>query len=73
MIKTPFLLLVLASSQILADPPGVSYSPQLRKKLNDDLQSQAGDYQPRTRHLDQAGQPLYINRLISQDSPYLLQ
>jgi len=73
MIKTPFLLLVLASSQILADPPGVSYSPELRQQLKANLQSQGGDYQPRTRHLDQAGQPLYINRLISQDSPYLLQ
>ncbi|MGV6852936.1 MAG: DUF255 domain-containing protein [bacterium] len=31
------------------------------------------DYQPRTRHLDSEGKPLFINDLIKEDSPYLLQ
>ena len=29
--------------------------------------------QPRTRHLDADGQPRFINRLIHEDAPYLLQ
>ena len=35
--------------------------------------AKGSDYVPRTRHLDSQGQALYINRLIFQDSPYLLQ
>ena len=30
-------------------------------------------YRPRTRHLDEQGQPIYTNRLFLQSSPYLLQ
>lgn len=30
-------------------------------------------YEVRTRHLDRDGEPLYTNRLINEDSPYLLQ
>jgi uncharacterized protein YyaL (SSP411 family) len=37
------------------------------------LASRGEDYQARTRHLDKDGRPLYSNRLILQDSPYLLQ
>ncbi len=73
-MKTPLLLfLVLASGSIVADPPGVNYSPELRQQLAAGLKSQGGDYQARTRHLQEDGLPLYTNRLISEDSPYLLQ
>jgi uncharacterized protein YyaL (SSP411 family) len=65
--------MTLAAGSILADPPGVSYTAQLRQQLDAGLQSQGGDYQPRTRHIDPDGRPLYTNRLILQDSPYLLQ
>jgi hypothetical protein len=73
-MKTPLLLfLVLASGSIVADPPGVNYSPELRQQLAAGLKSQGGDYQARTRHLQEDGLPLYTNRLISEDSPYLLR
>ena len=71
----PYLLLLMALTavSVCADPPGVSYTPELRQQLATGLQSQGKDYQARTRHLDEDGQPLYTNRLILQDSPYLLQ
>jgi uncharacterized protein YyaL (SSP411 family) len=67
------LLLILATGRLMADPPGVVYSPELRQELQAGLQAQTSDYQPRTRHLDDDGQALYTNRLINEDSPYLLQ
>ena len=71
----PYLLLLvtLVTPCLWADPPGVTYSPELRKQLDAGLLSQGEDYQARTRHLDEDGRPLYSNRLILQDSPYLLQ
>jgi len=73
-IKPYFLLLIaLIAVSVSADPPGVSYSVELRQQLAAGLQSQGNGYQPRTRHLDADGQPLYTNRLILQESPYLLQ
>ena len=65
--------MTLVTPCLWADPPGVTYSPELRKQLDAGLQSQGEDYQARTRHLDEDGRPLYSNRLILQDSPYLLQ
>ncbi len=73
-VKPYFLsLIALIAVSVSADPPGVSYSVELRQQLAAGLQSQGNDYQPRTRHLDADGRPLYTNRLILQDSPYLLQ
>jgi len=65
--------MMLITSNVTADPPGVSYSPELREQLAASLQSRGEGYQARTRHLDKDGQPIFINRLILQDSPYLLQ
>ncbi|MCJ7816069.1 MAG: thioredoxin domain-containing protein, partial [Xanthomonadales bacterium] len=74
MIKTRWILfLTMAAGSLLADPPGVTYTPDLRQQLDAALQSRGGDYQPRTRHLQPDGRPTYTNRLISEDSPYLLQ
>ncbi len=74
MVKSYLLLLMtLTALNVCADPPGVSYPPELRRQLATGLQSQGKDYQARTRHLDEDGRPLYTNRLILQDSPYLLQ
>ena len=67
------LFITLASGPVLADPPGVTYTPELRRQLDAGLQSQGKHYQPRTEHLHEDGQPSYTNRLILQDSPYLLQ
>ncbi len=37
------------------------------------LKKDVPDYSPRTEHLDIDGEPHYVNRLIVEDSPYLLQ
>ncbi len=37
------------------------------------VKEQITNYQPRTEHLDADGSPHYVNRLIREDSPYLLQ
>lgn len=54
-------------------PPGVVYSPELRQKLHAALAAKGADYRPRTRNLWTNGAPKYTNRLILEDSPYLLQ
>ncbi|MFE8071336.1 DUF255 domain-containing protein [Marinobacteraceae bacterium S3BR75-40.1] len=45
--------------------------------MQDDLQKERERkrslYEVRTRHLDERGEPRYANRLIFEDSPYLLQ
>ncbi|OZG74472.1 thioredoxin domain-containing protein [Hahella sp. CCB-MM4] len=41
--------------------------------LRDIQRSKQGQYNIRTRHLDQDGQPLFTNHLIREQSPYLLQ
>jgi len=48
----PYLLLLmtLITASVWADPPGVSYSPELRQQLAAGLQSRGEDYQARTRH-----------------------
>ncbi len=45
----------------------------LQQSLAEAFEARGGDYQPRTEHLNPDGSPIYINRLISEDSPYLLQ
>lgn len=67
------LALTLLASSLLADPPGVTYPEELREQLAAGLRLHGRDYRPRTRHLQPDGQPLYTNRLILEDSPYLLQ
>ena len=42
-------------------------------KLQAGYQAKGPDYKPRTEHLRPDGSPEYINRLILEDSPYLLQ
>ena len=46
---------------------------QLDTKLMQDYQAKGPDYKPRTHHLHPNGTPKFINRLISEASPYLLQ
>ena len=45
----------------------------LEIKLRKVEAEKAGSYDKRTEHLDAQGKGLYINRLILEDSPYLLQ
>ncbi len=53
-------------------PGATAFSPQLTQKLTQALKAKGSNYVPRTHHLHQ-GQPKFINRLILETSPYLLQ
>ena len=46
---------------------------ELETELRKLEQSKQGSYDKRTEHLDEQGIALFINRLIREDSPYLLQ
>lgn len=48
-------------------------SDALNKQLQVALSDKGEAYKARTEHLDSNGQPIYTNRLILEDSPYLLQ
>lgn len=53
-------------------PGSMPYSDQMTSILNDTLSAKGSSYKPRTRHLE-GRKPRYTNRLILEDSPYLLQ
>ncbi len=59
----------------LAEPlPGLApHSEQLEHRLNSAVLAKGEGYLPRTRHLSAAGRAIYTNRLILEDSPYLIQ
>ncbi len=59
----------------LAEPlPGLDpYSEKLEHQLHRAVLAKGENYQPRTRHLTSEGQAIYTNRLILEDSPYLIQ
>lgn len=50
-----------------------NHSDELKNLLASAFENKEKGYEPRTRYLDQNKQPKYINRLILEDSPYLLQ
>ncbi|MEO1898820.1 MAG: DUF255 domain-containing protein, partial [Methylococcales bacterium] len=50
----------------------MTYSKALQTQLTKALKNKGSDYQARTRHISNK-QPIYTNRLILTDSPYLLQ
>ncbi|MGR9098967.1 MAG: DUF255 domain-containing protein [Gammaproteobacteria bacterium] len=49
------------------------HPPQLKGKLLSAFEAKGDRYRPRTQHLLKNGRPAHINRLILEDSPYLLQ
>lgn len=49
------------------------YPEELKTTLLSALESKDKGYQARTRYLDKNKKPIYTNRLILEDSPYLLQ
>lgn len=53
--------------------PGIELSKELAVDLQKAFQQKGDSYTPRTEHLREDGSPIYTNRLIYQDSPYLLQ
>ena len=46
---------------------------QLEQSLREEAARKSGTYEVRTRHKDAGDHPVFINRLIREDSPYLLQ
>ena len=51
----------------------VERPPAVQQRLEAALKARGSQYHPRARHLKADGSPLYTNRLILEDSPYLLQ
>jgi uncharacterized protein YyaL (SSP411 family) len=59
---------------VSASHPGARpYPTGLTQKLAHALAAKGSDYEPRTHHLVGDGTPVYTNRLILEDSPYLQQ
>ncbi len=55
-------------------PPGSAPLPEeLAARLWASYEAKGPGYRPRTEHLRADGAPLYVNRLILEDSPYLQQ
>ena len=53
--------------------PGISGHPKLMNVLTQAWKARGSSYTPRTHHLNADGSPTFINRLIMETSPYLLQ
>ncbi len=67
---------VLPEEDQQGDPelPGVArVDLELMDRLRAALATKGPDYVPRTEHLHEDGSPRYVNRLILETSPYLLQ
>jgi len=55
-------------------PPGSPPQPaELARSLLEAVEAKGADYRPRTRHFNADGTARYVNRLILEPSPYLLQ
>ncbi len=48
-------------------------SAELSQRIGLALKARGEDYKPRTEHLHDDGSPMFTNRLILEDSPYLIQ
>ncbi|MCZ6570959.1 MAG: thioredoxin domain-containing protein [Deltaproteobacteria bacterium] len=68
------LALVFAGGALADLPPGAApFPPELEARLAKALETSPSRTQPRTRHRMPDGSPRYTNRLILEQSPYLLQ
>jgi hypothetical protein len=54
-------------------PGAPARDPDLVRALRDRWEKRPSSYEPRTRHRDADGRPMYTNRLFLTSSPYLLQ
>jgi uncharacterized protein YyaL (SSP411 family) len=50
-----------------------SYSLDIQKKMQTRIASLGKEYKPRTEHLNKDGSAVFVNDLIFEESPYLLQ
>ena len=71
---TCVLAACLSLAATAANLPGeTTLSMELASELEQALTDKGADYLPGTRHLLDDGRPLFTNRLILEDSPYLAQ
>ncbi len=62
------------TGESIATLPGAApFSPALKERLSEAVRDGKLPGKPRTRHLNEDGTPRFVNRLISEVSPYLLQ
>ncbi len=54
-------------------PGAAAYTAEEEARLREALEKKGEKYKPRTHHLEEDGSPKYINELINETSPYLLQ
>ena len=52
---------------------GTGRPGELERRLREAESAKEGSYDKRTEHLEESGRAVFINRLILEDSPYLLQ
>jgi uncharacterized protein len=69
--KLFFIFLLQQAASVWAEV--LPYSSGLKQKLAVALKSQPADYRPRTQYVCNDNLPCYTNRLILENSPYLLQ
>ena len=68
------LALLFAGAVHAGPPPGASaFSEELAAQISTAADRFGPDYVPRTRHLDDHGAARFTNRLVLEESPYLLQ
>ncbi len=69
-----FFWLPLTVAESAGQQPGVEpYSEELAARLEAALAAMGTAYEPRTHHKSEDGKPHFTNRLILENSPYLLQ
>ncbi len=67
-------LLAATQSKAAESTEALSTRPaELQQRFDAALAAKGSDYVPRTEHLQPDGQPRFTNRLILENSPYLLQ
>jgi len=55
------------------EPPGVTRDPELHARLEAAYAAKGSDYAPETENLGEDGRAQFVNRLILEASPYLVQ
>ncbi|MCU7834062.1 MAG: thioredoxin domain-containing protein [gamma proteobacterium symbiont of Taylorina sp.] len=73
MQKILFTVFLLANFCLLPISQAAVIDKSIKQKYLSAFQDKGSDYQPRTEHFNEDGTPKYINRLIFEESPYLIQ
>lgn len=71
-VMTPIPSMAI-TQHFLKPPSAMNYSQDLHHQLLKTQKEKLGQYTVRTKYRNNDGSPQYVNRLILEDSPYLLQ